>query len=385
MSNTNQKVIIVGPAFPLRGGIANFNEALCRAMNLDGIKTKIISFSLQYPNFLFPGKTQFDEGEGPKDLTIETKINSVNPFNWLSVARAIRAEKPDYVIVRYWLPFMGPCLGTIAKLVKWRTKIKVIAITDNVIPHEKRFGDRLFTSYFVKQCDGFIAMSKAVLTDLNKFTASDKKTFLPHPIYDIFGEKVDMASARLHLGLEKEQKYILFFGFIRKYKGLELLLQAMADNRIKELGVKLIVAGEYYEDAAPYNKIIEQHGLENTVILHTNYIDSNQVKYYFCASNLVAQPYITATQSGVTQIAYHFEKPMLVTNVGGLPEIVPHQKVGYVTDINATAIADAIYDYFKNNREAEFVANTIIEKQRFEWSSFVDGVKELYQSIISKH
>ncbi len=252
MANQKLKVIIVGPAFPLRGGIANFNEALCRAMNAEGIDTKIFSFSLQYPGFLFPGKTQYDKGNGPQDITIETKINSVNPLNWLKVAAQIKKEQPDYVIFRYWLPFMGPCLGTIAKQIKKGTNIKVIAITDNVIPHEKRIGDRSFTSYFIKQCDGFIAMSQSVLNELSEFTSSDKKVFLPHPIYDIFGEKVEKEAAISHLGLDLKEKYILFFGFIRKYKGLDLLLEAMADERIKRAGIKLIVAGEYYEDSAPY-------------------------------------------------------------------------------------------------------------------------------------
>ncbi|MCW3085272.1 MAG: glycosyl transferase family 1 [Bacteroidetes bacterium] len=381
MSSTKQKVIIVGPAFPLRGGIANFNEALCRSMNAAGMEAKIISFSLQYPGFLFPGKTQYDPGSGPQDITIETKINSINPFNWLKVARQIKKEKPDYVIFRYWLPFMAPCLGTIAKFVKKATTIKTIAITDNVIPHEKHMGDKLLTGYFIRQCDGFIAMSQSVLNDLSEFTNTDKKSFLPHPIYDIFGQQVSKIESHKSLNLNSLDKHILFFGFIRKYKGLDLLLEAMDDERIRQLGVKLIVAGEYYEDAAPYNEIIRKKGLESSIILKTEYIPSEEVRYYFGAADLIAQPYRTATQSGVTQIAYHFEKPMLVTNVGGLPEIVPHNKVGYVTAIDPKSIADAIVDFYTNNREAEFIRNTILEKQRFLWSTFVKGLQELYEKI----
>jgi D-inositol-3-phosphate glycosyltransferase len=381
MSANKQKAIIVGSAFPLRGGIANFNEALCRAMNVAGIETKVISFSLQYPGFLFPGKTQFDTGKGPQDIEIETKINSINPFNWLKIAKQIKKEQPDFVVFRYWLPFMGPCLGTIAKRIKRGTNIKVIAITDNVIPHEKRFGDRAFTKYFIKQCDGFIAMSQSVLNDLKEFTSSDKKSFLPHPIYDIFGKKVDKSVALSHLSLNNSDKHLLFFGFIRKYKGLDLLLEAMADERIKQLGVKLIVAGEYYEDAALYNEIIKKHGLEKTVILKTEYIPSKEVRYYFCAADMVAQPYRSATQSGVTQIAYHFEKPMLVTNVGGLSEIVPNNKVGYVTEIDSKAIADAVVDFYTNKKEEHFTLNTVIEKQRFLWSTFVAGLQDLFKQL----
>ncbi len=383
MSSTKQKVIIVAPAFPLRGGIANSNESFCRAMNKAGINAKVISFSLQYPGFLFPGKTQYDLGKGPEDIVIETKINSINPFNWLMVARQIKREHPDYVVFRYWLPFMGPCLGTIAKIVKRGSNIKTIAILDNIIPHEKRIGDRMFTKYFVKHCDGFIAMSQSVLTDLETFTNTDKKIILPLPINDNFGEKVDKSVALKYLQLNSADKHILFFGFIRKYKGLDLLLEAMADERVKQIGLKLIVAGEYYEDAAPYNEIIRKNKLENNIILKTEYISSEEVRYYFCAADMIAQPYRSATQSAVTQIAYHFEKPMLVTNVGGLPEIVPNNKVGYVTEINAKSIADAIVDFYCNNREQLFVQNTIIEKQRFLWSTFVKGVQTLYEKIIN--
>jgi glycosyltransferase involved in cell wall biosynthesis len=377
-----QKAIIIGPAFPLRGGIANFNEALCRAMNVAGIDTKIISFSLQYPNFLFPGKTQYDTGKGPSDIIIETKINSINPLNWLKIAKQINREQPDYVVFRYWLPFMAPCLGTIAKRIKRGTNIRVIAITDNVIPHEKRFGDRMFTKYFVKQCDGFIAMSQSVLNDLKEFTSTDKKIFLPHPLYELFGKKVEKSAALKHLHLNSSDKHLLFFGFIRKYKGLDLLLEAMSDERIKQLGIKLIVAGEYYEDAEYYKNIIKKNELENNIILKTEYIPSEEVRYYFCACDMVTQPYRSATQSGVTQIAYHFEKPMLVTNVGGLPEIVPHNKVGYVTEINSKSIADAIVDFYSNNKEQVFIQNVINEKSRFLWSTFVKGMQELYWKIV---
>ncbi len=376
-----KKIIIVGPAFPLRGGIANFNEALCRALNSAGYDTKIISFSLQYPNFLFPGKTQFDSGKGPDDINIETMINSVNPLNWIQVANKIKRENPDLVIFRYWLPFMGPCLGTIAKRLKKGTSIKVIAITDNVIPHESRVGDEAFTRYFVKQCDGFIAMSKSVLNDLSEFTTNDKKVFLPHPIYDIFGEIIEKKKALEHLKLLPNDKYILFFGFIRKYKGLDLLLEAMGDERIKQLGLKLIVAGEYYEDEAPYNDIIKKYHLEKSVILRTSYIAPDEVKYYFSACDMVVQPYRHATQSGVTQIAYHFEKPMLVTNVGGLPEIVPHQLVGYVSEINPLSIANFILDFYVNEREELFLIHIINEKKRFLWSSFVEGMEQLAEQL----
>ncbi len=369
------KIILVGPAYPLRGGIANFNEALCRALTKAGHTAKIYSFSLQYPSFLFPGKTQYETGAGPADLDIVTCLNSINPISWYSTARKIKDEKPDLVILRYWLPFMAPCLGTLARLLRKHTQ--VIAITDNIIPHEKRPGDTALSRYFVKGCDGFVAMSRSVLDELSHFTDNTNKIFLPHPIYDQFGEAIGKAEARRHLNLKEEGNYILFFGFIRRYKGLDLLLEAMGDEQLKKSSVQLIVAGEYYEDDAYYEDIIRKHGLQDRVILRTAYIPSDEVRYYFCASDLVVQPYRSATQSGVTQIAYHFDKPMLVTNVGGLAEIVPDKKAGYVVEPNAPFIASAIEDFFEQHRAETFIARVKEEKKRFLWSAFVEGLLTL--------
>ncbi|MFI5149193.1 MAG: glycosyltransferase [Bacteroidia bacterium] len=369
------KIILVGPAYPLRGGIANFNEALCRALTKAGHTCVIYSFSLQYPGLLFPGKTQFETGPGPSDLDIVTCINSVNPFSWFSAAARIKAEKPDLVIMRYWLPFMAPCLGTMAR--KLRKQSKVIAITDNVIPHEKRMGDKQLTAYFVKGCDGFVAMSRSVLDELSLFTSNPNKIYLPHPIYDQFGEAIAREEALRHLNLDPAYRYILFFGFIRRYKGLDLILEAMGEAKLKSLPLKLIVAGEYYEDAALYEEIITKHKLSDRVILHTTYIAPEDVRYYFCASDLIVQPYRSATQSGVTQIAYHFEKPMLVTDVGGLAEIVPDKQAGYVVPVDAGAIASAIVDFYSNKRAEPFTARVKEEKKRFRWSAFVEGMLTL--------
>lgn len=374
------KNIIIGPAFPLRGGIANFNEALCRAFIKAGIQSRIFSFSLQYPDFLFPGKTQYDKGSSkPLDLKIEILINSVNPFSWFKTVKRIKEENPDYIIIRYWLPFMAPCLGTIARLVKWKTNIKIIVIADNILPHEKRFGDTFLTNYFVKSCDAFVVMSQSVLDDLKKFLPDPKAVFLPHPIYDIFGEKLTREEALQHLGFRQSYKYLLFFGFIRKYKGLDLLLEAMGDPRIREMNIKLFVAGECYDDLSFYTNIIKENRIEGSVVIKADYIPASEVKNYFCAVDMVVQPYRTATQSGVTQIAYHFEKPMLVTDVGGLAEIVPHLKVGYVVKPTPLAIADAIVHFYENDLEKEFIVNVISEKKRFLWDAFVQGVSELYQ------
>lgn len=368
------KTLILGPAFPLRGGIAHLNESLCRAFIKEGDRAEIVSFSLQYPSFLFPGKTQKEEGNPPTDITIHTKINSVNPLNWFSVASFIKKQQPDLVIIRYWLPFMAPCLGTIARLIK-SPNTKIIAICDNVIPHEKRPGDKQLTHYFVNSCDAFVVMSKSVEEDLRKFDTAKPSTFIPHPVYDIFGKAVSKEVAQKKLNLNPADKHILFFGFIRKYKGLDLLLSALAN--IKPLNIKLIIAGEFYDNKDEYLQLIKENGLENNVIIRSDFIPSEEVKYYFCAADIIVQPYHTATQSGVTQIAYHFARPMLVTNVGGLAEIVTHNRVGYVTETNAESIADSLTDFYQNNREKEFSQNAAIDSSKFSWENMVNGIKEL--------
>jgi len=370
-----RKVIIIGPAFPYRGGIANFNNSLAVEYKNQGADVTVYSFSLQYPSFLFPGRTQYEEGDSPEEINIIPIINSINPFNWFKVAKKIKKENPDYVIIRYWLPFMAPALGTIAKLIKKTTK--VFAITDNVIPHEKRIGDSLLTKYFIKSCDAFLTLSSSVLDDLSEFTDTKEKIFIPHPIYDSFGEIVDKKQAKQNLGLEENGKYLLFFGFVRRYKGLDIMIDVMEDKRIQDLGVKLIVAGEFYDNKQEYISQINSLGISENIILKSDFIPEEDVKNYFCACDMITQTYRTATQSGVTQIAYHFERPMLVTSVGGLAEIVPHNKVGYVCDINTKDIADCVVDFYDNNKEKQFSENTKTEKKRFTWKELVNGIENL--------
>lgn len=374
------KVVILGPAFPLRGGIADFNEALSKSLQHEGHKVVIYSFSYQYPPFLFPGTSQFAGGDKPGDLDIKSTLSSVNPITWYRTAGKIINEKPDLVIIRFWLPFMGPALGTVAGRLR-KNKIKVIAITDNVIPHEKRIGDRPLTKYFIKRCDGFITMSRSVLNDLSKFTTSQNKIFLPHPIYNIFGETISKKEARKNLNLNPDDKIILFFGFIRAYKGFGMLVDAMNDSRIRERKIKLLAAGEFYEDKEPYLKKISDNDLSQSVILHTDFIEKTKVRDYFCAADIVVQPYLNATQSGITQIAYQFGRPMLVTNAGGLAEIVADKRVGYVIEKSANAIADALVDFYDNNREAGYAKNVIVDKEKFEWNNFIKGMFELYAKI----
>jgi len=376
-----KNIILLSPAHPLRGGIAASSERLAQELQAQGAKVEIISFRLQYPGFLFPGKTQYTNDPAPEGLKISTLVNSINPFNWLKVGNQIRRAQPDLLIVRYWLPFMAPCLGIVARMAKRNKHTRVIAITDNVTPHEKRPGDRLLTRYFVNSADGFVVMSRSVGEDLRQFTASKPYRYTPHPIYDSYGELVLREAALQQLKLPENQRYILFFGFIRQYKGLDLLLRAMADERVRSLPIRLIVAGEFYDDDAPYRELIVQHHLTEKVILHDDFIPNEQVKYYFGAADLVVQPYRTATQSGISQLAFHFEKPMIVTRVGGLPEIVRHGEEGYVVDVDAAAIAEVIVDFFEHERQSEMTRNVRVGKARYGWDQMVACIDDLYKQL----
>ncbi len=373
----NQKVIIIGPAHPLRGGLASFDERLARQFQKQGYDTTIYTFSLQYPSFLFPGTTQYSSEPKPNDINIKVCINSVNPFNWLKVGNELRKLKPAIIVIRYWLPFMGPCLGTILRCAKANGSTKLLCIADNVIPHEKRLGDKPFTRYCFKPVDAFVTMSEKVLTDLKTITAKPSKQIV-HPLYDNFGEALSKEEAKRHLGISVDENVILFFGFIRKYKGLDLLLNAMKLLKEHTLngsfkGCKLLIAGEYYEDKQQYDDLINELDIADQLILRTDFISDSEVRYYLSAADFVIQPYRSATQSGVTPLAYHFEKPMLVTNVGGLPSLVPDGKVGLVAEPNPESIANKIVELYSIG-EAHFLPHLQTEKLKYSWKVLADTI-----------
>ena len=375
------KIFIVGPAFPLRGGPAEFNQNLCLELIKAGHNAQIISYSLQYPNFLFPGSSQYEKsGTTPSGIKIHTLINTINPFNWFKVAYFIKKEKPNFILFRYWLPFFGPSLGTIARLVK--SKTKVLALTDNVIPHEKRFGDNFFTNYFINSCNGFIAMSKTVLADIEKFSSNKNKVYSPHPMYETYGNIVSKTEACNQLGLNPNNKYILFFGLIRHYKGLDILIDAFNKSNVSE-DVCLLIAGEFYDTKETYLTQLQNSSKKNQIILHDKFIPNDLVRYYFCTSSLVAQTYRNATNSGVTMVGYYYNKPMLVTNVGGLKEIVPDNKCGFLVENDIDKISEKINYYFQNNLEEEFTENVKIEKKKYEWKTFTQNLIELYKSTLT--
>lgn len=380
------KVVIIGPAYPLRGGLATFDQRLCRAFMDEGHQCMIYSFSLQYPGFLFPGTTQYSSDPPPLGLEIYPAINSVNPLNWLMIGNQIKKISPDLIVVRYWLPFMGPALGTILRKVKKNNKTKIIAITDNVLPHEKRPGDRSFTKYFLRSCDAFVTMSDSVLQDLRQFEKTKPAKRVIHPLYDNFGEIISKQSARqllaekLKIDILPDEKIILFFGFIRKYKGLDILLRAMAEPGLKESGIRLLVAGEFYEDKTAYQTLIESLKIEDQLILKTDFIPDSEVQFYLCAADAVIQPYRHATQSGVTPLAYHFEKPMIVSNVGSFAEHVLHERTGLVCEPEPTALSQAILRFYQLGEEF-FIPHLRMEKKKYSWKTLVSTIFELNHDL----
>lgn len=377
-----KKIILLGTTWPFRGGLATFNQRLAKALQSAGYDFTAYTFKLQYPSLFFPGKTQYTDQAAPEDLDIRIEVNSINPFNWIRVGRKIKEERPDLLIIRYWIPFMAPCLGTIARIVRGNKHTRILTIADNIIPHEKRIGDDFFTRYFTNSSDGFITMSRAVLKDLKRLRSQAPMAFTPHPLYDSFGKIVSREHAIKELKLDPAFRYLLFFGFIRDYKGLDWLLEAFAEESLRKFPVKLIVAGEFYTSAEKYYQIIKERNLSDFVVLRTDFIADNEVAYYFGASDMVVQPYKSATQSGVTQIAFHYNKPMLVTDVGGLSETIPHGKVGYVVKPGPEAIAEAIDDFYTNDRREFFTQNVINEKEKFSWGSMVETIEIVYNNIL---
>lgn len=361
------KITILGTAYPYRGGLAAFNERLARQFQAEGHEVKVYTFTLQYPSFLFPGKTQYSTEEPPADLTTERVLNSCNPFNWFSLGRRIRKEAPDLLFCCYWMAFMAPAYGTVCRIARKNKRTRCISLVHNMFPHEKGLLDKLFAPYFTGSQYGFVALSESVVKDIAKLSPDAPKTFSPHPIYDHYGERMSKAEACEALHLDPTLEYMLFFGLVRAYKGLDLLLDAFGNVKEQLPDLRLIIAGEFYEDEERFRQQIADCGLTDRVIIRNEFIADADLRKYFGAASLIAQPYKSATQSGVTQVAFHFEKPMLVTNVGGLAEIVHHGHMGYAVAPEPSAIAESLLDYYTQDRQLPFTEYLKKEKGKYGW------------------
>ena len=378
------KITILGPAHPYRGGLASIMEIMARTFQRRGDEVDIKTFTLQYPSLLFPGESQTVATPPPADLRICRCVNTMNPLNWVRVGRRIRRERPDFVLMKYWTPFMAPCFGTIARIARGNGHTKVLCQIDNVEPHEHHLTDKPFNRYYLHSVDGFVYMSEQVHSELRAYSDAPA-LFSPHPLFENFGERVERSEACVRLGLDPANRYVLFFGLIRDYKGLDLLLDAWAQLRRagRTEGRRLIVAGEFYTAREPYLNRIADNGLQDEVLLHDRFIPDDDVKYYCSAADFVVQPYKTATQSGGTQIAYQFCVPMVVTKVGGLAEIVPDGRVGYVCEPTPEGVAGAIERMYEGDTLQRFRENCVEERRRFSWEEMCSRITELYGLVAS--
>ena len=382
------KRVIIGPGFPLRGGISESNQALHKCFCDNNSDSLIVSYSLQYPKFLFPGKKQIvDDCYNIDNSDTESLINTLNPLTWIKAARYIIKQKPDYVIVRYWHPYFSVCLTVLLSVLR-KNSIPIIAWVDNINPHESVPLQKFLTGLFIQKCDAFVVMSKSVKQELMLYKQSKKKQIIisPHPIYDVFGKSIKKHEAQKNIGLlntidKTTHKCILFFGLIRSYKGLDLLLEVMALKNIKKLNIKLVIAGEFYDSKDKYFRKINSLSINDSVIIHDFYIPNKDVTNYFSAADMVVQPYLSATQSGVSMVAYNFNTPMILTNVGGLSEYIQDKVDGYLVDVNKEEIASALEDFYINCRESSFV-NAIKEKKKyFTWEQLSLKFDQLYKTI----
>ncbi|MBN1397931.1 MAG: glycosyltransferase [Bacteroidetes bacterium] len=373
-------VVIAGPAYPLRGAMAQLNIILGWYL-LKSHNVQIVSLTRQYPSLLFPGKTQIDPGKPLFDVPTVPLIDTINPVSWFRAARYIAEQKPDVVIFRYWMPFFAPCFGSIARLIKRKIKTQIIFICDNIIPHEKRPGDVSLTKYALRSADSFVVHSKTVEEDLLRFIPKARYVLSPLPLFDIFGDLQPKKESKMKLGISADH-VMLFFGHIRTYKGLDILLDAMP-LILKKISAILIIAGEFYENEPKYREKINRLGLEKHIRLFSDYIPNEEIPVYFSASDVVVLPYVTATQSAIVPVAYHFDKPAIVTDVGGLSEVVKDEHTGFVVPPqNPEALAEAVIKYYQDNRESEFITNIREEKKKYSWDTFIEQLEKLIKQNI---
>ncbi len=366
----------VGTAYPMRGGIAQFNALLAREL-AKRHTVDFYSFTRQYPSLFFPGKTQMESGPDPAPVGARAMVDSIGPWSWHRTAREIASRKPDALLFKYWIPFFAPCFATIARRARARCGCRVILICDNVIPHETRLFDEALTRLMLSSADGFIVMTKSVLADLRRFRPDAPAELVHHPLYTHFGEPMPKEEARRRLGWRPDERVLLFFGYIRRYKGLDLLLRAMPEIH-RATGARLVVLGEFYEDRAPYDRIVEEVGLGEIVTMRGDYAPNEDVAVHFNASDLTVLPYRSATQSGIVQVAYQLERPVLCTRVGGLEEMIQDGATGLLAAPEDVAgIARAVSRYFEENLEGRLVEGLRLEKAKMGWDVMAAAVERL--------
>ncbi len=371
------KIAILSCFYPYRGGIAQFNANLHQELGISHT-VKAFNYKRQYPKLLFPGKTQYVT-EQDNALVIESTpvLDTINPFSYIKTAKEIREWEPDLLLMRYWIPFFAPSQGYVARHISKKTK--VISIMDNVIPHEQRFFDKPFTKYYIDSNDAFVVLSDSVGNDLKQLRPNAKVITIPHPVYNHFGQKTTRQEAIEKLNLLPGKKNLLFFGLIRDYKGLDILIDAFS---LLDDSYQLIIAGEPYGSFEGYQKQIATSKAVSRIKLFTKYIDDSQVPLFFSAADLTVLPYKTATQSGISAISYHFEVPLLTTNVGGLKEAVEIPGTGIVVDKPESAlVANGIENFFEKENKEFFIKNIMRQKEELSWTKFSSKLIDFYKTL----
>ena len=363
--------------YPYRGGIAQFNASLFRALEKKA-EVKAFNFSLQYPQFFFPGSSQYVSSEDDADAVPSIRmLNSINPVSYFKTAAAIKAYNPDLLISAYWMSLLAPAQGTVCRLVK--KSIKTISVINNITPHERKWGDYYMNRYFLKQQQAHLVMGNAVKDELKEYITDAKYLLHPHPIYNHFGIKIPRETAFKKLGLPNNKKTILFFGLIREYKGLDVLIKAF--SKLSD-DYQLVIAGEAYENFKKYDDLIAESPNKDRIILYRRYIPDSEVASFFSVTDLCVLPYKSATQSGVVAVSFHFEVPVLVTDKGNLKDTIAPYNTGIVVDeSDAVLLTKAINQFFDNGRMEEYKINIKVFKQKFTWDHMADKIIDLYKIL----
>jgi len=362
------KIAILSPFYPYRGGIAQFSGLLYNALEKEH-SVRAYTFRKMYPDFLFPGKSQYLKYDDPAlIITTYQLLNSIDPRTFKKTAKDIENYAPNILIISYWMPFFVPAYRAIAKRLK--KKMQIVGLIHNAIPHEPRFFDNTLTKHFFKHCHRFIALSETVKDDILKISPNADIILQPHPIYEHYGAKIDKNEALASLNLDPKKKTLLFFGLIREYKGLDLLIEAM--DRLDD-SYQLIIAGESYVSFNNYKEQIKRTSAADRIKTHIYFVNNEQLTRFFSAADLLVLPYKSATQSGVVPVAYHFELPILATDVGELKKTIDTPKTGLICQVDAESIAKGIQEYFNSPREP-FIENIKEEKKRLGWDSFAEAV-----------
>jgi glycosyltransferase involved in cell wall biosynthesis len=383
-------IVLVGTAYPLRGGIAHYVGLLWKYLSRRH-DVRIVTFSRQYPTLLFPGKSQEESGDAGIPVDSVQWIDSINPLNWIRTGWRIRAMHADLIVFKFWMPFFAPSYGTIAAIARWRRPTRTMFICDNVIPHERRPGDKLLTRFAFRFIDSYVVQSRAVERDLRQWKTDPLLSYLPHPVYEIFGAETTRAAARARLraidpamDLADDERVLLFFGYVRDYKGLDVILDAMPAI-LASMPVRLLVVGEFYNNEQRYRDQVARLGIGDAVVFHSDYVPNEEVGVYFSAADVLTLPYKSATQSGIIQIAYNFHRPVIATDVGGLGEVIVHGRTGAIVPPGRPdAIAAAVIDFFTHARFDDYRAAVIEEKKKYSWDAMAAGIEALYQESVRR-